>query len=67
MRTLPNMGYLTEAYSPPSYEGLCRTNRTTGWRKRICGDLEINLEATPRFFNPGQRKQPVIVSRRGLG
>ncbi len=36
----------------------------TGWRKRICGDLEINLEATSRFLNPGQRKQPVIVSRR---
>ncbi len=28
MRTLPNVGYLTEASSPPLVKGLWRTNRT---------------------------------------
>ena len=42
-------------------------NIRTGWRKRICVDLEINLEVIPRLLNPGQRKQPVTASRRSLG
>ena len=42
-------------------------NIRTGWRKRICVDLEISLEATLRLLNPGQHKQPVTASRRSLG